>query len=400
MAGPWESYQTAAPAGPWTDFSPPGVVTPGGRRAQDLGDAIIAGLQNSATGLALRGKLPNQQLGEDAPWYQRLAAGGVSIAADLPLSVVGAMGGAAAGSAIAPGPGTVIGGGAGAFAAPMALREALVEAYSHDHALSWEGVWEIAKATLKGGTKGAVIGGATAGAGRFVAPMVTRAGGGVAATTGAATGAELTTLTATSAALEGHMPTWQDFMDNAILLGGMKAAVGTAMKLRSIYAETGLRPEDVLADAARNPKLKAELATEAKPEMPDLYKPLALEQRIQAAIDFDPRPEMIRRNLTNDGQPPKLGEPPIADPVKYEYITDKDIAKGVLRAVSEMYQTEISAQTRGEVPNKATAVEALKLIHNGKIAEHIVGEAGNAAEIYARAHLLKGATNHARSEEH
>ena len=367
------------------------------RRAQDLGDAIIAGIQNSATGLAVRGKLPEQVLGEDAPWYHRLASGAGGIVADLPLSVVGAVAGSAAGSAV-PGPGTLIGGGAGAFAAPMALREALIEAYSNNHALSWEGAWEIGKAALKGGAKGAVIGGATAGAGRVVAPLVQRSGGGTASTAVAATGAELATLTATSAALEGHMPTWQDFMDNALLLGGMKGSIHVAGKLRNIFAETGKRPEEVLADAARDPALKAELAEPAKPDVPEAYRGLALEQRIEAAIDFDPRPEMIRRNLTNDGQPPKLGEPPIADPVKYEYITDLDTAKGVLRAVTGMYSSEISAQTRGVVSNKATAVEGMKMVSDGVLGPHVVGESAAAAEIYARAHLLRGATNHTVAE--
>jgi hypothetical protein len=403
MAGPWEQFQQ--PAGPWAEFSHPGVTVPGPRQAKDLGDAIIAGVQNSATGLAVRGKLPSQQLGEDAPWYHRLAAGGAGIAVDLPLSIAGAIagaaGGGAAGTAVAPGPGTaagvVVGGGAGAFAAPMALREALIEAYNHNHAMSWSGAWDIAVAGLKGGTKGAIIGGATAGAGRIVAPLVTKAGGGATATTVAATGAELATLTATSAALEGHMPTWQDFMDNALLLGGMKGAVHVAGKLRGIYAETGKTPAEVLRDAEIDPALKASL-NEKTAELPPQYGPAALEQRIVNAIEADPRPEMIRKNLAGTTEPPKLGDPSIADPVKYEYISDRDTAKGVLRAVTDMYQTEITAQTRGVVTNKATAVEAIKMISDGVIGEHAVGAAGNAAEIYARAHMLRGATNHAVTE--
>src|SRR5687768_4978548 len=76
------------------------------RRAQSLKEAVFAGLQNSATGLAVRGKLPEQQLGEDAPWYHRLAAGGAGVVADLPLSVAGAIGGATVGTAVLPVGGT------------------------------------------------------------------------------------------------------------------------------------------------------------------------------------------------------------------------------------------------------------------------------------------------------
>ena len=43
-------------------------------------------------------------------------------------------------------PGAVIGAGAGSFAAPMALREALMTAYSQDQARSWGDVWEIGRA--------------------------------------------------------------------------------------------------------------------------------------------------------------------------------------------------------------------------------------------------------------
>lgn len=478
---------------------PVGTTPVTGRRAQDLGDAIIAGLQNSATGLALRGKLPSVQMGEDTPWYQRLAAGAAGVVADIPLSVAGAVPGAIGGAAAA-GPaapvGAVVGGGAGAFAAPMALREALIEAYSNDHALSWAGVWEIGKAALTGGTKGAVIGAITGGAGALasrvvgaaVAPSVGMTITGQTAgrvIEGAAVGAELSTLTATSAALEGRLPTWQDFMDNALLLGGMKAATSIAKGMRNVYAETGKTPEKVLADAKKDKTIKAdlsgarpfapegvafvdlqpgqnvrlyrgenaantangqwwttdktlaskfgvvrevvlpsevvglnaakghnypnefvfagrtppELASSLPASIPRAYAQLALEQRIQAAIDADPRPEMIRQNLAGaNGVPPKLGQPPIADPVKYEYITDNATAKGVLRRVTSMYEQEMQTQTRGVVPNKETAVQGMKMITDGVLSERIIGQAGNAAEIYARAHLLKGATNHAVGE--
>jgi len=515
---------------------PLGTTPVTGRRAQDLGDAIISGLQNSATGLALRGKLPSVNMDAEAPWYQRLAAGAAGVVADLPLSVVGAVPGGMAGAAAA-GPaapiGAVVGGGAGAFAAPMALREALIEAYNNDHALSWSGVWEIAKSAMKGGAKGAAIGAVTGGAGAFVGRAVgTAIAPAVGSTIGARTaigaietaslGAELTALTGTAAALEGHMPTWQDFMDNAILLGGMKAATATAKSLRNIYVETGRAPERVLADAQANPALKAELTGQAhkvkvveentggnkylsvtspsekgyvttivengvakithaslpdaernqgigtamyerlvtaanerglrvvsddvvSPEaqrvyaslarrgfaveqnpaatldakgdlrlprgepvftisapvnngVPAAYRGLALEQRIQAAIDADPRPEMIRQNLAPNKVPFKIGESAISDPVKYEYITDSATAKGVLREVTTLYEKEMLTQTRGVVPNRETAVAGLKMATDGVLSERAVGQAANAAEIYARAHLLKGATNHAVQE--
>lgn len=516
----------------------PGTTPVAGRRAQDLGDAIVAGLQNSATGLALRGKLPNVSVDAESPWYHRLAANAASTfnPGDLLLSVAGAIPGSMAGAAAA-GPaapiGAVVGGGAGAFAAPMALREALIEAYSNDHALSWSGVWEIAKSAMKGGAKGAVIGAATGGAGALVGRAVGTAiapavGTSISARTAvgaietAAVGSELAALTTTAAALEGHMPTWQDFMDNAVLLAGMKGATAAAKGLRNIYAETGRLPEQVVADAARDPSIKAALAGEphkvkvveentggnrylsvtspsekgyvstivengvakithamlpdaernqgigtamyerlvaaanerglrvvsddvVSPEaqrvyaslarrgfvveqnpaatrdakgdlrlprgeavftiaapadkgIPAGYRTLALEQRIKAAIDADPRPETIRANLAGSKEPPKMGDATRSDPVKYEYITDNATAKGVLREVTGLYEKEIAQQTRGVVPNKQTAVDGLKMATDGVLSERAIGQAANAAEIYARAHLLKGATNHAVKE--
>lgn len=652
MAQPWELGDS--PAGGGFGADPPLGGSPiDPRQAQSLSDAIVAGLQNSATALALRGKMPGWAVGPDAPWHHRIGAGAAGMVADLPLSVVAAVGGATAGAAVGTAvpvvgtaAGAVVGGGAAAFAAPMALRDALIEAYSGNHAASWEGVWEIAKAALKGGGKGAVIGGATAGAGRFVAPLVapaagrmveagTLTAGGARALTGStALGVELTTLTATSAALEGHMPTAQDFIDNAILLGGMKAAITTAQALRNIYAETGKLPVEVVAEAQRDAVLRDQLlhGTKAMPkdfwvrvdktdkalagelqqaitdfvghgpdalqqatgiggimstarldailadpakhaklsaafepvraelratfgdfvplyrheivgpgakeraalswsfsrsvaeafagiagarkpysleqlakdvevfertgevtvgfyryakaedggvslltrdgdyitgfenirqaleqhreltaetvarneakavniqqkmvpvdeivwvtnragqqeaivrntarvrnaetitanragyEVPESFKQLALEERIKASIDADPRPEMIRSLLAGEKEPPKLGEAPLADPVRYEYITDRETLQGVLRAVDQLYRREMERQTRGVVPNKATAAEGLAMVADGKVVEHAIGVAENAAQIYARAHILRGVTRDA-----
>src|SRR3989304_1460395 len=97
MAGPWEDYQTG-PSGPWSDFGVPAPVVPDVRQAKDIGDAIIAGLQSNALGLAIRGKLPSVQLSEDTTWHHRIAAGAAGILTDLPLMVPGAAAGMAAGA--------------------------------------------------------------------------------------------------------------------------------------------------------------------------------------------------------------------------------------------------------------------------------------------------------------
>ena len=539
--------KSAAATGSIWDAAPVLGGTPvAGRQAQSIYEAVVAGLQSSATGLAVRGKLPEQQLAGDAPWYYRAASAAGNVAADLPLSVVGAVAGGAAGSAAAPGPGTFVGAAAGSFAVPMALREALVEAYNGNHATSWQGVWDIAKAALVGGVKGAVIGGATAGVGSVAARGVGAAiapGIGTAMTVkgaervigATALGAELATLTTTSAAVEGHMPTWQDFMDNAILLAGMKGATAAASGLRNVFAETGRRPEQVVLDAQKDPALKAELLREApgangewqhmaqskisalrdepmwfskvgsdfygsdravgtfkaqlnfkKPliesevtpevatalqtraakvapkdgwffatdsrgrfmefgmampegaqrvieslgydgvivdvtmkspwaialhpqkqvtvtdrggvfSIPSAYAPLALEERIKAAIGQDPRPEVLREVMKDAIEQKKpLGEG--ARVVDWSYVTDADTLKGVLNATSELYRQEIEAQRRGVVTNAQSVAEAKALLEAGSLKPHKIGAAGNSGEILARSALLRDALNHTYGE--
>lgn len=411
-AQPWLQAPIRAPrtrtevsaAKPWQQAPALGAtpVQPG-RQAQDLADAIVAGVQNSATGLALRGKLPEQVLGEDAPWYHHLGAGAASVVADFPLSIAGAVAGGAAGTAVAPGIGTVIGGGAGAFAAPMALREALVTAYNHNNALSWSGVWDIALATLKGGAKGAVIGGVTGGAGRLAAPLLAPAGAAATAATGSTlagktvvaagkTGAELMALTSTAAALEGHLPTARDFMDSAILLVGMKGAVAAARGLRNVYAETGRHPMRVLDDAKKHADIKASLE---KGEVPRAYEPLILQERVKAAYG-EPRPEFLRKSMDVLDKAQKLDPADVLkDPVKYDYVVDSATAKAVARLLADGYSAEYAKKTRGVVPNAQSALEGLKMLTGGTLPEHAAGWAGNAGEIAARVHLVRGASNFA-----
>lgn len=405
MADVWDLAPRTNPSrvpdtGEVWDLAPavPGGTIPDARRAKDLGDAIIAGLKASATGLAYEGKLSDMVLPEDAPWYHRLAANAAGVIADLPLSIAGGVAGLVAGGAAGSAvpvvgnvAGAAIGAGAGSFAAPMALREALMDAYTNNYALSWAGAWEIAKSAMLGAAKGGTIGAATFGAGRYVAPFVAPAGKIVAGTAGVS--AELAALTTASAIVEQHVPTWQDFMDNAILLGGMKGAVGVAKGLRDLYAQTGKHPALIVADAKKDPALLAYLE-EKTDTLPPVYQKLSLDERIKASLNVDARPEAIR-SVIGAKDPPKLGEKPIDDPVSYEYMYDVDTLKGITRMTEQLYEPEITKQTRGVVTNKQTAVEALKLVADGSVAEHVIGAAENAAEIYARAHILKGVTQRA-----
>lgn len=381
MAGPWADFQAAAPTpGPWADFAP-GATAPIGR-IEDVGDAILNGLRSSSAGLALRGKMAEKAPDADTPWYLRALYGGGQLVGDLPAGVVGAVGGGALGTSVAGPAGTVIGGGAGGFAVPMAIREALMQAYSTGHAVSWADAWDIAKAGLKGAGKGAIIGGLTAGAGRVVGAVVP----GTALAKGtAATGAELATMTTAASAIEGHMPTAQDFMDSAILLGGLKGAMATAKALRATYSATGKTPSKVLADAQADPTLKADLEAG---KVPTAYEPVSFEQQVKAAVNANATPETVRKALTDPNWQPKMDEPL---PVVTEYITDRASLAGVYGEVAKANAKEIDAITRGVRTNKETMADAYAMVFGGKLEEHKAGMAANAETTAARLLVAKSA---------
>lgn len=342
---------------------------------KSISDALAHGFQDTGfTRLLREGKGPNQEMPEDAPWYHRFFRGLGGLAGDFVPSVAGALPGVATANPI--------GAMAGGFAVSMALREAVVEAYANGHAFDLNGVLEVGKAAFKGGAKGAVIGAATGGAGKLLAPALGTGVGG----TVALTAAEVTTLTTVSSALEGQVPTWQDFMDNAILLGGTKAAIGTAKALRQVWTETGKSPAEVRADAARDPVLKADL-TKPEGKLPAAYEPLAVQERIKAALAADPRPEIVAKILADPDWKPTANEPP---PVRTDYLVDRETLVGVAGEVGRVYAKDIESATRGKVSNKASLADAMDLVNEG-IKPHEVGQTAAAAETIGRAIIAKSA---------
>lgn len=314
--------------------APPAFSVPTPQRVQDISDAVMSGWQNSATGLALRGKLPELQLDKDAPIGQRLAAGASNILSDFIPSAIGAYAGMAVGGVAGP-KGAAVGGAAGGFAVPMGIRDALMAAYNRGEATSWGGVWDIVKAGATGFGKGATIGAVTGGAGMAVGKLVAPAAGSAVlagnlsargarrAVDATAIGSELTALTAASAALEGHMPTWQDFMDNAILLGGLKGAVHVAGKMREAYAQTGKLPDEVRADAARDPALMDELLT---------------------------RGETVVRSVSSETKNSQLGADVfVQEPVRAEFTTDKGLDISLVRDFRGKYNILVGDEKIGAI---------------------------------------------------
>lgn len=390
------------------------------RTAASLLDAVQAGYQGSATGLALRGRLPDVVLDQQhAKWYEKAAAAGAQMVSELPeMAIGGALGGAvgtagggAVGSAVpvvGTAAGAVVGGlvgtGAGAFAVPAAIRESLMQAYAGGEVTSSADFLNRAAIVLKTTGKEAAIGGLTFGVGsaaarvtgKILAPAI-----GDSITVGTArnaigaaqTGGELGTMVVAPAALEGRLPEKEDFLNAAIVLAGAKASVHVAGKVATIYTRTGRTPTQVVTDAKADPVLADEIRSGSDP-LPAAYAPLAAAETAIEAVPGRRAEQFADQPFAEIPQQP--GTPKVKFHVNYDRIASSDDAKAALARLSELYRPEVEAQTRGVVGWDQTAREALadtlgRDAGTLEIGGREPGAKINAAELYARKQLLDGA---------
>lgn len=236
----------------------------GTKPARTFDDALSAGLQISVSGLLARGKSPNRVLTEDAPMASRIAANIGTVIGDLPFMAAGAFAGSAGGP---------VGAGAGAFALPAGFRATLMDAYEKGDFKSAGDFFERASGIIWEEIKGGITGAATVASGG-AASVATRAAP-MAVRAMAPTAAEVATMVSVGKALDGEMPKAQDFLDAAVMLGGLKVAGKApelAAKLRGIYAKTGASPQEVLAQAAKDPTVLQDLAAENR-DVPEAFEP-------------------------------------------------------------------------------------------------------------------------------
>lgn len=199
-------------------------------KVDSLGEAFAAGWQNSVAGLAIRGEAPSIGLSDDSDFWYKTAAAVAQGVGDIPAQVVGGLFGGLVGSAGGP-MGTAVGAGAGAGFTTEYLRNALMDDYTNGRASNWS---EYAKKTVDNfiaGGKGALVGAVAGGTGTVAAPAITQAAAKIsspflsaAAAETALLGTEVSALTTTMSALDGKIPTAEDFALAGITLGGFKAA--------------------------------------------------------------------------------------------------------------------------------------------------------------------------------
>lgn len=225
------------------------------RPAKTITDALEAGLQISVGGLIGRGKAPDVVLPSDAGLGMKIMSGAATFAGDAIPMAAGAILGGATGAPAGPlAAATAVG---GAFALPAALRATLMDAYEKGEFENFGDFWgrtagillDTGKAWITGATTGAVGSKVSA----LAAPLP------AAARTTATLSAEVGTMVTVGKALELEVPTAEDYIVGAVPILGIKAGAAAAKKMRNIYAKSGAKPDQVVADAQKYPSVAQDL---------------------------------------------------------------------------------------------------------------------------------------------
>lgn len=248
-------------------------------------EAFAAGWDRSVTGLVINQSAPSSVTPRDAGMVSQVANAVGQFAGDVPASVAGFFGGAAAGAAggaLVPGAnltgapeaaGAVIGAGVGAGATPEAGRQILLDAYAlRDGKIkTWGDATHVIASSLWETTKAGVVGGVTNLVGGVAGGAVLKAGGNALVAGGANAGAAVVSSVATASALDGHMPDAQDFTTAALLtlglhVGGValsssqrSAASRVQANMENNYRQTGVPPWEQAQRAKGDPSFAEEL---------------------------------------------------------------------------------------------------------------------------------------------
>lgn len=309
------------PKGPTTDADMEEPLIEG--FMQQFKAGIGMGWQTSTTGLKVRGKMPDKILPEHAPLAMMIGSQISQFAGDLPTMAPGLVvtGGSLGLGAI---PGLALAG-----ALPAAIRKHLMDEYSKGAAKTPEEVVSRLAADAYEGVKGGAANAAMAVGGpvaKMAGPLVGQMGATVLSKT-----AELAAMTTVSAAISRQMPSRNDILSAAIVMGGTHLVLSGASpetkpspieeKIQNIHAANGDLPhdlvekvksdpillQDMIAGNAQEPaeaaptKLKHEIvkepaATEGGPEKTlgtkTTLEPITAEEMFPPTEDNSPHPEL------------------------------------------------------------------------------------------------------------
>lgn len=349
-------------------------------------EALEAGLQMSVSGLVVRGKAPEKEVSPDAPRMSRIAGYVGQMAGDLPAMVVGGVAGGSATGPLAP-----VGAMAGAFALPAGMRKILMDKYERGEAATFGEFWDRLSGAVIETAKGYVTGAATGAVGKGIGAISTLS---PAVKTAATMTGEVATMTTVGAALEGHMPNAQDFIDAALALGFVKGSVRVAGKLREIYARTGVKPDEVAADAQRDATIIQDLASHDR-GIPKSYADALLDDMVRAEppkverrptgeyVDMKPPPKSILE-LAGDAIVPKAkpGTPA-------EVFYDAASGPGVARVTPPYAERPAPMPTAVDIVSGKAALDAAKEAETGVLEKNRAFR--TAEEILQERNIIKSA---------
>lgn len=243
-------------------------------------DAIKLGWQESVTGMVLRGGLPDPLTEEEFASlniFERAAVGISSLVSDLPIYAIGgfvgakafapiggAIGarvagpkGAAAGTALA----TTVGSAVGAFSFHAGMRQALVDSYTRGEVASWDEFFvrmgNIGTESAKGAALGLVMSGAgMVGRALQKTAFIAKAPSYVSKVT--PLGMEVMGLTGGAAALEGKVPTADDFIVNTLMVVGIKGVGQSPAAIKGMNEKIGRYVKEKFVLEGKSPKETAE----------------------------------------------------------------------------------------------------------------------------------------------
>ena len=301
----------------------------------EIGNDIKAGFQGSIFGLSYRNKMPDAIPNSI---HDEFIKGLSQMVGDLPFYVMGGTLGGLAGSEV-PYVGNLVGAGAGAFAVPAAIRKSLVLGIQKGDIQSFSDLMERTAESIWEGAKGAAVGVGTEVAGEFTVPMKFLGPNArplaESMFRGLQQNAALTTL---SAAMEGKMPTVDDFAVNGALLVALHYTVGQLgkedskasqdvskvhEKIQNSYVVSGARPVDISAEALRR------VQTEPTDNVLDRVNEITRQDEKPENEKAAPEPEKPTpsekaelssstgiKNESVDAQREAAGLPPIESPVR------------------------------------------------------------------------------------
>lgn len=252
-------------------------VAPESTRVENPWEGFVSGIEGSSGGFITRSMFGDnsmpKMLPQDADRATRIAhMAGVAVG-DIPAMVAGGIAG-----------GTVSGGnpivaGAGMFALPEAIKSEYIDALTKGQVKGPGDFAERQAAVLWNTVKAGVVGGVMGPAGKYAGAGLDALGAGTVTNFLGQRSAELTAMTTVSKALEGQLPTVEDFTDGAIMLAAfhgagklVDGAIGTIKEnLGRNWAATGESPVEAARRAAVDPVFRAQLQAprHADADLPD-----------------------------------------------------------------------------------------------------------------------------------